>query len=302
MPIPIIFIHQGWDRYLETALLQARRSNPDAPIFLLGGHKPGGFEGVTSVEDAEIFESAAAFAPFYRHLSAHAVHFELFCLQRWFILSAFLQREKIPRCFVLDSDVLLFTDVTQDAARFSQFDLTHLSPAGPLNGFVNSPETLAGFCDFITKFYTHDIEHWTHWFADFRARGGAGGITDMMVFQEFRQQFHRQFCSEPPRFADLTSIRDGTAYDHNINVSDGYQMKIRRKKLRWKDGFPHAFHLESGRWIRFHSLHFQGHAKPLMRGTLNGNRVQWFQGTAQIEWQYFLTRVKNKLRQGRSRF
>ncbi len=298
MAIPIVFIHQGWGRYLEYALLQAQRSNPDSPIFLLGGEKPGGFEGVTCIQNEEIFKSAADFAVIYRHLSAHSLKFERFCLQRWFMLSSFLQDNDFSSCFVLDSDVLLFTDITRDAERFAQFDLTHLSQTGPLNGFINSPASLAAFCEHITKSYTDNLDYWMNWFAAHQARGLWGGVTDMTIFHDFRQQF----SSELQKFADLTAIRNGVAYDHSINSPDGYKMKNRRKVIRWQDGFPHAFHFETGQWIRFHSLHFQGQAKPLMLGALNSNRTQWIQGEAEIEWQFFMARVKNKLRQWRLHF
>ncbi|PQV62864.1 hypothetical protein B1R32_1194 [Abditibacterium utsteinense] len=298
MSIPIIFIHQGWSRHLEYALLQARRSNPDSPIFVLGGQKTGGFQGVTLISYEGIFQSAADFAPLYRHLSAHAPHFELFCLQRWFILSSFLQKSGISRCFALDSDVLLFTEVTRDAERFSQCDLTHLSHTGPLNRFINSPATLAAFCDHITKSYTDNLESWIRWFAEAQARGVWGGVSDMTIFHDFR----RQFPAGSPKFADLTLIRDGVAYDHSIHSPDGYKTRLRRKVIRWKGGAPQAFHLETQQWIGFYSIHFQGPSKPLMRAALNSNRQQWFEGAVQIEWNHFIARVRNRLRRWRQHF
>ncbi len=298
MSIPIVFIHQGWGPYLEYALLQARRSNPDSPIFVIGGQKAGGFDGVTLVNDDEIFQGAAHFARVYRHLSAHARHFELFCFQRWFMLSSFLQISGISRCFAIDSDVLLFTDISRDAERFSECDLTHLAQTGPLNGFINSPALLAAFCDHITKSYSDNLEKWTAWFADSQAQGLGGGVSDMTIFHDFRQQFP----VDSPLFADLTAIRDGIAYDHSIHCADGYQMKFRRKVIRWEGGLPHAFHLETRRWIRFYSIHFQGPSKPLMRGALNLNRQQRLQGALQIERDYFLARVRNRLRRWRQQF
>jgi hypothetical protein len=60
----------------------------------------------------------------------------------------------------------------------------------------------------------------------------------------------------------MTGLRpDGTWWDANIHLSEGFAMKDGRKKIRYLNRLPHARRLETGDDVRFKCLHFQGIAK-----------------------------------------
>ena len=112
--LPIIFIHRSNSDHLKYSLAQAHRSNPQSTIFLLGDPSNDVYNFVEHRPMTEYSRDAAEFQKIYKHYSTHGVDFELICFQRWFILREFLVTYSIPQCLYLDSDIMLYTDVTKD--------------------------------------------------------------------------------------------------------------------------------------------------------------------------------------------
>ena len=50
---------------------------------------------------------------------------ELFCFQRWFVLYEFMKEQKIDKVFCMDSDVLLYTDASEDFKNLKTLTLSH---------------------------------------------------------------------------------------------------------------------------------------------------------------------------------
>ena len=260
--LPIIFIHQSNSDYLEYAFAQAHRSNPGSAIWLLGDASNGGYEFVEHRSMFDYFEGARAFAKGYKHYSTHPVGFELINFQRWFILRDFLIASGLKRCLYLDSDTMLYTDVTEDSRKFERFDFTLCQMISGCTFFLNRINALTEFCDFLIDIYTGKDKYvYDKMVAHFTARRMnrlSGGVCDMTAFQ----LYHELHFGE---IGEAAQIIDGSVYDPAITSSvPGFEMENGIKKLTWKDGIPYGTHVRTGEQVRLNSLQFQGQTKHLM--------------------------------------
>jgi hypothetical protein len=261
--LPIVFIHYGGKEYLRYSLQQATRSNPTSTVYLLGDDSNRGHGRVSHHLIADLSAGATAFERSYRHLSTNSHRAELLCFQRWYVLLDFLKRSGISSCLYLDSDVLLYEDVTADRVAYAEYDLSLVRQFVPCTMYISGVEVLEEFCQFVTDIYTGRRQYeWDFFVASYalrRKNNMPGGASDMTAFHLFHQEHFG-------RVGELGLIVDDAAYDISISTADpGMEMIDGVKRLHWKDGRPFATHSRTGREIRMKTLHCQGWSKDRMR-------------------------------------
>ncbi len=267
--LPILFIHRSNSEHLKYSLAQAHESNPGSTVFLLGDPSNNEYDFVEHRPMTQYFQDAAEFQKVYKHYSTHGVDFELICFQRWFILREFLKTHGIRQCLYLDSDIMLYADVTNDLKKFEQFDFTLCWNTIGCVFFLNRLKGLDDFCRFLVDMYTQkDQYHYDKMLAHYAVRKKhhlAGGVCDMTAFQLYSELNFGQV-------GEASHIIEGSLYDPNINMPHpGFEMENGIKKIIWKNGQPYGKHITTGREIKFNSLHFNGRAKGLMRQYYTGN-------------------------------
>jgi hypothetical protein len=260
--LPIIFIHQSNSEHLKYSLAQAQRSNPSSTIFLLGDSSNDVYEFVEHHSMLDYFSEAAQFKKIYKHFSTNSPDFELICFQRWFILREFLATHNIQRCLYLDSDVMLYADVTEDSKKFEQFDFTLCWNTIGCVFFLNRLEGLDQLCHFLMDIYNKkDRYHFDKMVSHYAVRRKnqlAGGVCDMTAFQLYSE-------ANFGRVGEASHVINGSVYDPNINMPHpGFEMENGIKKIVWKDGYPWGRYVRTGETIKFNSLHFNGRVKKLM--------------------------------------
>lgn len=264
--IPVVFIHRGNQEYLDIALRQAKQWNPE--VILLGdaSNSQLGFE---HCRYDSLFGRASRFTSLYQHMSTNPRNFELFCIQRWFVLAGLMRLHDYDEIFYCDSDVMLYCDVSGPGQVLSNRLATYAmaqrqsnyrwSAAGHVSYWTKLG--LAQFCDFIDHVYGHQLgkleEKW-NWH---RRTKTPGGICDMTLLWLFSRE------NEIPI---LTRVHDNATFDENINISENhlpneYRMYEGHKEITWHDRQPYGYNLMLRRPIRFNALHFQGTAKKLMK-------------------------------------
>lgn len=265
MAIPIVFIHSGNSEYLPLGIIQARISNPGQPIHLLGDSTTSHFKFIcTHHEMANYMGSANEFAGIYRHHSTNGYDYELFCLQRWFILLDFMRKHEFEKCLYLDSDVLYYSNTEKESDRFNEFQLSVLYKS-PHTNYVNGYDGLESFCDFISGAYTGPISETllnAYLTEHYMEHGQVGGISDMTFFLHYKR-------AHPERVADLSEVKDETTYDITFDTPNGFEMRGKHKFITWKLGVPYVRELATGKLIKFATLHFQGENKKVMREYLS---------------------------------
>jgi len=260
--LPIIFIHQNNSGHLKYSFAQAKASNPQSTVFVLGDDSNRDYPDIRHHSLDRYFDGAAKFKEVYRHYSTHSVGFELICFQRWFILRDFMKAQGFEQCVYLDSDVLLYANVTEEINKFSRFDFTLCWNTIGCVFFLNRLEGLNSFCDFLMDLYSkkdpYTYDRIVAHFAARRKHGLPGGACDMTALQLYNELNFG-------RVGEASYVVDGSVYDPNINMPHpGFEMENGVKKITWKQGMPFGRYIRTGEEIRFNSLHFNGKAKRLM--------------------------------------
>jgi hypothetical protein len=255
--IPIVIIHRGDSEYLPATIFQLRYSNPKCAIHLLGDDGNTRYRQLVSHHKISDYnDSAEKFKTVYKHFSTNGYEFELVCIQRWYILNEFLKKNKIERCLYIDSDVLVYCDVTSAQKGLAKFGMT-VSGISAHTNFVNSPALLDEFCNFVTALYTDSKaeQNLQDEFNSFVKVHGGGGISDMTMFTKFRE--HR-----PGSIGDISiPQKDNSVFDITLDTLQDYESENGFKKVSWKAGYPVVVSKGLNTSITFNTLHFQGVCK-----------------------------------------
>jgi len=273
---PIVCIHrgkkQGW--YLSYVLNQAKSVNPDSEVVLIGDNP--GVEKIR-VETTETLENEEVhqFRSLYSHRSTVPESYEKFCWERWFYLREFMRKNHLSTALYLDSDVLLYSPMTELAACYS--DLTYECGLS-ITGYDDHPaswaisphasfwtiDILDEFCRFTLQTFQQGryLDLYTQKWDWHQSRELPGGVCDMTTLYFFHQ-------NNQERIVNLAKSHAGATFDHNINLSknttdEEYLMVdgINIKKVVFIDDHPHFIRAnDKERMDRAHALHFQGFAK-----------------------------------------
>ncbi len=261
--LPIVFIHLGDHDYLQYSLGQAKKSNPESTVHLIGDETTKHYDFVYHHHASEYFGGAEDFVKIYHHLSSQGYDLELMRFLRWFILRDFLVQNKMGRCFYLESDVMLYANVTEEQKKFSQWDFTLSSRCSGSSSFFNNLEALKEFCSYLMDIYTkRDQLSWDHMVSlslKQSRNAPSNNVGDKTAFDLYLNKNRASI-------GETTLIEDGATYDHNVNLPDpDFEMRNGIKHVIWREGKPYGRQRNSGREIRFNVLHFQGTAKKYMR-------------------------------------
>jgi hypothetical protein len=277
MAMPIVTIHRGYAPYLVTTLAQAKFTNPKSEIVLLGDSSNQFLDFVHYEHILNYYSEAQQFAAVYadKHRSPNNFEYELFCFQRWFVLKEFMRARQIEQCVHIDSDLMLYADLTAEWRKFDRFELTLVAKSCGHSAFIKY-EGLVKFCQFLTDTYTtplmfDDLEReQAQRDAKHPALALMEGISDMSLF--------RRFTRLNPDLVGLASeIIEDSVYDLRINTPMGFEVYQGIKKIEWIDHQPFCRHLELDRLIKFNSLHFQGGTKKYIHRYFTGHQSQVFQ-------------------------
>lgn len=262
-PLPIVFVHRGNSRYLFYSLRQARQWNPASPIYLLGTKESRHLRRwVTHVDLNDHWGGAAAFAEVYQHHSRLGYDFELLCIQRWFALRDFMRHVNLKRCVALDTDILVYSDLTEATSHLPDAGMT-MTGWSPHTNYVSRREVLEQFCDFVTGYYEHPDagRHLQARANDVQQRLGAAGVSDMSWFWDFAED-------HPGTVTQLLHERDRGRWDNTLTRADGFVMNKDIKRIEWRNDQPYGFSASDQKAHLFYLLHFQGTGKQYLYGSV----------------------------------
>jgi hypothetical protein len=214
--IPVIFIHWSDSFYLSTSVSCARAAGNN--VILLKDCK-------YDMALAEKFDGSLE-------------------VIRWFMLLEYMEQFDIERCLYLDSDCLLFKEIKDE---FSEYDIAISKNHCGHVTFINNIQILRKFCQYMMDSNLDTV------LIDQTRKSIPDGVfpdtlSDMVLLNNF--------VTTIDSVGDISKIRDESVYDHNINVSDGYEMNGPTKRILFHKQVPYGMYDE--RLIRFNSLHLQG--------------------------------------------
>lgn len=186
----IIFIHKGDSWYLPYALHQCVKSNPSARVILLGDVANKKYNNIVEhqlIEDYSL--EADEFSKLYQHYSTSSYNYELFCFQRWFIWLNFMQKHKIDKALLPDTDVLILQDIS---LYFSYVQRPFFITKGQSNhmGFMYISRTaLNEVCNYITDVYKQEPKTriLKSIFENYLKIEKYGGISDITLFSNYEE-------------------------------------------------------------------------------------------------------------------
>lgn len=262
--IPVILIHSGIENYLYYSIGQACKNNR---VYLIGTDNPNIDNANFNFEDIHKYSQyLEEFKQIYVHLNTTPYKYELFCYFRWFILRNFMESNNIDKVFYIDSDVLLFSDITKEWAKYNQFDMTLLHRTAPISSYMTL-KGLNNFCNMLVSVYNnkdgYDFKKIESHYLVRRHHNLPGGVCDMTLFEYFH--YHAQFGGGPGRVGEMMHIYNDATYDHNINAEDqDFEFDGQKKVIKIKDKLPYVLNKKLNKDILFNSIHFQGSAKSYM--------------------------------------
>jgi hypothetical protein len=211
--------------------------------------------GVRAHRLRDYHSAADGIAKIYRHHSTLGYEFELFCIQRWFVLLEFLRKKGIDSCVYLDTDVLLATNLKEIVEKTWSFGLTFTGYSAHVC-FVNRTAALAELCHFITRLYENPAndERLRARHEEMATHYGGGGVSDMTMFWWMQKE-------RPGLIGDYPGIFGDSPIDVSLDDTRGFQSDENGfKKIEWVDRIPMAL-AEDGRRIPLLALHHQGRGK-----------------------------------------
>lgn len=255
----IIFIHKGNEPYLLMVLNCAKKFNHNANIFLLGDSQLALPSFVNFYRINDYSTSAKNFANYYQHFSNNRYDFELFCIQRWFILRDFMKANEINNCFHADSDVLIFSDISTEREKFLDFSFTLSEECCGHNSFWNNYESLNKFCNFIEQIYKKNnlYQEILQKHKSAITENLFKNISDMTLFNLYKK-------NKLDKIGEMTDVINQSTYDHSFNLKKNGKCNFKQffgyKKIEWKNELPYIKD-QNNNLIKFNTIHLQGESK-----------------------------------------
>jgi hypothetical protein len=257
----LIYIHKGYSWYVPLALLNGKQFYGRNVHYI--GDAYGCFVarmlGVRAHRLRDYHKGADDFAKIYSHHSTLGYDFELFCIQRWFVLLEFLRKQGMDSCVYLDTDVLLAANLQEIVEKTRKFGLTFTGYSAHVC-FVNRAAALAELCDFISQLYENpdNEERLRARHEEMAANYGGGGVSDMTMFWWMQKE-------RPDLIGDYPSIFGDSPIDVSLDDTRGFKADANGfKKIEWFNRIPNV-NAADGRSIRLLALHHQGAAKVLFQ-------------------------------------
>ena len=265
----IAIIHTGYSKALYYSIRQARKTNPDAKILLIGDKERKNLSKYSTFVDIDSLHSSDIdlLEKVYVHLGKSSKAFELFCIRRWFILRNLMITHNIDRCLHIDSDVMLFCNVETTFESLSKYDVA-LTSSLAITMNINNIEVLKGFCNYVIETYTNEerLNRLKNMYYSGRhKKGQLGSMSDMDLSRDF-------FSSNSFSLFDICNLYNESIFDSAIisghpSFKMKRKMKYEMKEIFFEDNIPYCMYLQDNEYrkLKLNSMHFISYSKIYMK-------------------------------------
>lgn len=294
--IPVVFIHTGYQPYMEYTIHQAEKMNPE--VYLLGDEKNKDVaQRWFHIKDYQS-ERYEQFKKIYKHMSSNPYEFEFNCFRRFFVTYEFAKKQGVEKFIMLDTDCFSFVNFSNlgfeeyDAALSMPKDQSNYLWTASPHGSMWSVGALESFLDFLFYEYTDNISELDEKWEYHKAHNLGGGICDMTLLYLWANSVERL------KVLNTTQGYKGGVFDHFVSLSEGYEKEeykmlkgINIKRIKFEDNRAY-FKKMDGSWIRTYTIHAQGKSKVFIR-TISNNESLFIK--------YYIDFVFEKCRRGLNR-
>jgi hypothetical protein len=267
-PPPIILIHRGDSFYLAHTIAQARSSNPESRLILLGDRSNSFYLGVEHHRYEDYFDEAREFAKLftYEYFPNYQYPWILFCHQKYFALRDFVLAQGIDSFLLIDSDVMLYEPIEPFFRHYAGTRLTVSCPeTGPVAhaafAVVNDSAVISELCTLYTEMFSQSFD---------QLRETTG--TD--IFYEMVGLF---LLLKKGRSGVLNTYFEGESFaiNHSMLEDPRFEYADRLVRIDWDAGRPFAKERKAARKRHLPALHFHGRAKYVMRNYCRPAGFRW---------------------------
>lgn len=253
----IFYVHKGCQEYLMASIKQIQSRIPNVDIVLLGDQSNNDISGISGVIMDDYADFAEKFKENYQHFSPNDYDYELFCIQRWFYIYAYMIKNEINHAIYIDSDVLLncLPENIDTTKYYYCFNSGHTS--------IFSIETLEEICNYISYLYSDKEKiEWLKSILERRQEEGLpGGVSDMTLLLSY-------VYNNSDKAVDLSRVKHLKVFDHNIQEDDDFELYKGCKAIYYIAGKYYFKDNLTGHLIEAGSMHFQGDAKVYMSAVI----------------------------------
>lgn len=250
MDTPVIITHFGDSYFLPHVLSQLKKSNPQKRIVLLGDSSNKFYQGLVDWFDIRDYSLLAdKFSKNYHHLSPNNRKYELFCFVRWFAILEFMKRNIIPKAWCLDSDVMVYDDLTKTETLFSSKPMSISDVSGGCC-LINDINILENLCQKMMETYEDEstLTRLREHLVNPIHPKIACSVSDMYFFADLKMKLGDEI-------GDFSKITNSSIFDSNIYLQEGLVMNGDIKKVCWDKGQPFGLTMD-GKRVDFVILHF----------------------------------------------
>ena len=256
-PPPIILVHRGDSFYLAHTIAQARSSNPESRLILLGDRSKKCYLGVEHHRYEDYFKEAREFARLftYEYFPNYQYPWILFCHQKYFALREFVRAQGLDKFLLIDSDVMIYEPVGLYFEFYQNYRMTlSASTSGPTAhaafAVVNDPTAIGDLCRIYSELFRTSP-------GNLQARFGTDCFTEMLglalLLQDPAQRIKNTF--EPNEHFFI---------HHNLLDDTRFEKEGEFAAIFWQEHRPMFREQNTGQLRRSPVIHFHGHAKKQM--------------------------------------
>lgn len=261
--IPIVFIHKGNSWYLPYTLYQAHTTNPLSNIYLIGDEETKNYpKWVNHVDYSQYEDNCKQLRTIYKHKSTLGKGFELLCIERWFVLYKFLTKKNINNCIYLDSDILVYSNLSE-AQKLTNGYAATWSGFSAHSNYINDVSALKDYCDNIIDSYTNNlpkaIKEKTIFFRRINNTDTQEAISDMTFWADYNIRY-------PGKLLNISNQNFKGTFDISMEETRFCEDNgAGIKKIYWNHKIPQCRFKATNQIIPMITLHFAGKAKLILK-------------------------------------
>ncbi len=269
---PIILIHTGNSWYLPYTIWQLKKTNPDTNIYLIGDRQNKHYQRWINHINISTFNGATSnLQKVYKHKSTLGEEFEFQCIARWFILLEFMKQRNIEQCVYLDSDILVYNNLSKVESSFPKYDMTWCGFSAHTN-YIKNRVTLENYCNNILDCYSDNfpekLKEKSLFYQVISAKTEMN-ISDMTFWHDYNVRY-------PNSLLDISLPNLNGTFDRSMEDTRVFEMKEEGfKKINWQNNKPNCKEIESGILYPFITLHFQGRGKQVLKKHFKYNSIRF---------------------------
>jgi hypothetical protein len=256
---PIIIIHRGDSPYLAYTIAQAKESNPESRVILLGDRSNSFYLGVEHHFYQDYFSEAEQFSKLFRyeHFPNYQYSWILFCHQKYFFLRDFCKKNNIIKLLLIDSDVLVYENISFYFRYYSNTRMTLNSHGnGPVAqagcSVINDASVLDELCSIYISMYMKEIDKLKKEYV------GMDLFTEMVGLYALMRKNPEKIINTYNKSNEMFVFNNSMTHDER------YVYKGKMLKIIWKNKIPHLLSKDED-VVKTPLLHFHGKGKYKMR-------------------------------------